>query len=250
MTTRPRRPKPLSERRKKEESEASQEEKSVGGIPPGKIDYMPIYGKSVPPEERTKIVELFPDQDENDSKKKVGRVVAGRPTSTAKDEDGRKLDDRNRIRVLVGKRWSQIIQEVREGVYTWEEFAESLDPEELARGKLRDGQGGFRGRPPTLVPAAFHQACTRELQKRFSEEMRANLLKAAEELIKIGMNDDVETRDRIKVLTYVIERVMGKIPEKVEVKAADPWETIISEILTEEGSAQVSSYDRRKNADD
>lgn len=150
------------------------------------------------------------------------------------------------VKQRLGKRWSQIHREVaEEHLYSWDDFVEGLDAGELARGQLRDKHQKFSGRPPEFIPRAFYLACQREMIKRFNFKMQSNLEVAADELVRLGTSDIMEPKDRIKVLQYLIERVVGKIPDKVVVAAADPWETIIGDILSESPDdirAQVPEY--------
>lgn len=129
----------------------------------------------------------------------------------------------------LGKRWSQIISEVKAGQYTWDEFVEELSPEELARGQLKDKDGGFSGRPPALVPRAFQQACVKEIQRRFNEKVQDRLLGATEELIELSRSGFLDGKDRAKVLIYLIERVMGPVPKQVVIAGADePWQDVMT----------------------
>jgi hypothetical protein len=140
-------------------------------------------------------------------------------------------DNRPGIKFSLGKRWSQIITEVKAGQYTWEEFTEELSPEELARGQLKDRDGMFRGRPPALVPRAFQQACVREIQRRFNEKVQARLLDAVDELIDLSKKGRMEAKDQAKVLVYLIERVMGPVPKTVHVTADEPWQGLLTQGL-------------------
>lgn len=140
-------------------------------------------------------------------------------------------DSRPNIYLRLGKRWSQIITEVKEGQYTWAEFAEELEPAELARGQLMDRHGSFRGRPPALVPRAFHDACIKEIQRRFNEKMQSRLLEATDELIDLSKAGRLDGKDRAKILMYLIERVMGPVPKTVHVTAGEPWEGMMTQGL-------------------
>ena len=43
---------------------------------------------------------------------------------------------------------------------------EDLDHEEQIRGQIRNRNGEFGGRPPTVIPRSFHQAVVREFVHR------------------------------------------------------------------------------------
>lgn len=175
------------------------------------------------------VVALFADPKTRPTGKKIEIPRGGINTSKYPD----KPDSRSRtVKVVVGKRWSQIITEVKEGMYTWKEFAENLSPEELARGQLKAANGSFEGRPPTLVPRAFHDACIKEIQRRFNEKMQGRLLEATDELIDLSRaGGGLEPKDRAKVLSYLIERVMGPVPKTVTIAAEAPWEATVAGIF-------------------
>lgn len=142
----------------------------------------------------------------------------------------------------LGKRWSEIIQNVKDGEYTWEEFVNALSPEELAKGQIKDKNGSFSGRPPSFVPRAFHDACVRELLARGKVLYKENYVKAIEAMTKIA-NGEVEgtkPADRIKAATFVIERLEGKVPERLEISAADPWQEAIAGIVAEAEDEQIA----------
>lgn len=158
-------------------------------------------------------------------------AIVVKPGSTAGKGD---IRPRARRGIRPGKRWSEIYHAVKTGEYTWDVFVENLDAEELARGQLRDSKGHFTGRPPEFVPRQFVLACQREIFRRFNTKMQTNLEAATNELLRLAFNENLmDAKDRAKILTYFIERVMGKVPDKLEVKVADPWEQIIGGILAE-----------------
>ena len=181
------------------------------------------------------VVGLF-DKEKVASRNKGGIVPpSGNPDNEA--------DPRGRKKLWVarlGKRWSQIIDDIRNHEYTWEELVETLSPEELARGQLKDKNGGFVGRPPSFVPRAFHDACIRELLLRGKELYKENYVAAIKAMTDIATNPGVKESDRIKAATFVIERLEGKVPDQLVVTAADPWQAIISDIVAEVEDDQIA----------
>lgn len=99
------------------------------------------------------------------------------------------------------------------------------DDEELRRGQKRDKRGKWSGRPPRLIPKALHDELVRRTLDAAAEEMRSNLVSAVEALTKIAKDTEVEPKDRLKAITTIMDRVMGKAPDKIEVSATiKPWE--------------------------
>jgi len=139
----------------------------------------------------------------------------------------------------LGKRWSEIIQAVKNGEYTWDEFVGTLAVEELARGQLMDKNGSFTGRPPAYVPRAFHDACIKELLLRGKVLYKESYVAAIQAMTDIATNKAAKESDRIKAAQFVIERLEGKVPDKLEIAAADPWQQIISGIVAEVDEEQI-----------
>lgn len=110
---------------------------------------------------------------------------------------------------------------------------EDLDDEELARGYPKDRGGKFRGRPPKMIPKELHDRMTRELLRRGQDMFRMEYQTAIEAMAKIAADPTEKSADRIKAAQYIIERVAGKVPDKVEIAAADPWQQIIDRIVVD-----------------
>lgn len=166
----------------------------------------------------------------------------GVPEPGASGNDG---DHRKRYNLKyagrLGKRWSEIIQQVKDGHYTWDEFVGALTAEELARGQLMDKNGSFSGRPPSFVPKAFHDACIKELLGRGRILYKENYVKAIQAMTEIASSKTAKEADRIKAAQFVIERLEGKVPDRLEVSASDPWQQIISGIVAEVEEDQIAN---------
>ncbi len=107
---------------------------------------------------------------------------------------------------------------------------EDLTVEELVRGQMRGADGVFH-RPPKLVPREFHQACMRELLRRGDELFQRHYIVAIQAMADIASDPGMEPKDRLKASQYIIERVAGKTPERLEVSVADPWQEALDEIV-------------------
>lgn len=158
------------------------------------------------------------------------------PPSGTKDYS---IDSRPRRKVKVekqinlGKRWAQVFTAVENGEYTWEEFCSSLTPAELARGQLMDKNGHFTGRPPTMVPRAFLNACTKELMKRGATLWKENYVEAIQAMTSIAKDPSAKHSDRIKAAEFVIERLEGKTPQVVQVTVEEPWQVALDGMIAE-----------------
>lgn len=146
---------------------------------------------------------------------------------------GEKVTRKQRGYVRTGRRWTELMQRIEAGEITMKEFVKTLSPEELVRGQMKAEDGTWRGAPPKWIPAEFHNECTRELLKRGDLLWREAYLDAIQVFMAIARNEDIEPQHRLKAAQYVVERIAGKTPEKIEVAVAQPWETLISGIVAE-----------------
>lgn len=147
----------------------------------------------------------------------------------------------------VSQRFKDVQDKIDAGTITMAEFVAALTPEELVRGQLRAHDGTFKGRPPRWVPAEFYQACVRELLARGEKSWREAFLDSIKVFADIAKNEALEPKDRLKAAQYVIERVSGKVPDKVEVSVQDPWETLIGGIVAEAEDDAIANAARVLN---
>lgn len=111
---------------------------------------------------------------------------------------------------------------------------EDLDDEEVARGQLKASDGTFRGRPPKTVPMELVQAMRREWLSRAEAKLRDALMdKGLGVLVELAGNELVDPGVRLRAATTIIERTMGKVPERIQLAAEDPVETLFRSILAD-----------------
>lgn len=175
--------------------------------------------------------------------------IGARPPGGRNNQAGYGRDERPRdIRIRLGKRWSEIVRDIKAGEYSWTDFCEGLDEEELASGRLKDKNGGFQGRPPTMVPREFHLACQRELERRFRELFNKDVIKVAQMYLQMAQSSAVKDETKAKMLQYCMERVFGGIPKDVTIRQEQPWEQMIVNVISEDGDNEVPSHLRRRYA--
>jgi hypothetical protein len=136
-----------------------------------------------------------------------------------------KLEPGGRIRIN-----SPRMQEFINGDIT----VEDLDLEELRRGQFRDKNGGFQGKPPHMIPRDFHEAIARELIERTNGSLRTKLSDSMDVIYELMINKRTPARERLAAAQYIMERTMGKIPDKqiVEAKIAK-WQDAMEEVVFE-----------------
>lgn len=120
----------------------------------------------------------------------------------------------------------------------WANFAagkipiEELDDDELHREQLKDRYGSFSGRPPVAVPRTLRKAIASEISRRAILKFQTHLPEAQQVFIDVMGDSTQAAGDRLRAATYFIERIMGKVPDKVEVSAEiKPWEGLVGEIV-------------------
>lgn len=112
-----------------------------------------------------------------------------------------------------------------------------LDDEEVSKGRLKDKNGGFSGRPPKAVPLKFHDMMRQELIRRWNIKVAETLepsLKVLHEISQGKISGRVPADARMKSAIYLIERTVGKVPEKSEMQVElKPWQDGIEGLLYE-----------------
>lgn len=111
---------------------------------------------------------------------------------------------------------------------------EDLDDEELARGRLRASDGTFRGRPPKVIPADLVAAMRKEWIGRAEETLRAALHEhGIGTYVKLASDEEMDPAVRLRAADKIVERTMGKVPDRVVIAAEDPVETLFRNILAD-----------------
>lgn len=161
-----------------------------------------------------------PQREMTEKQQKNAASMAQRKASAARRADGH-LDrtkarprppGRQRITVDIEGKMAQLI--------TGELTVEDMDNEELARLQFRDKDGGFRGRPPANIPTVLVNRMRSELFKRTNSVMAESLHDAVTELARIALEAERET-DRVKAISMLLDRLQGRVPEKVELSTGE-----------------------------
>lgn len=130
---------------------------------------------------------------------------------------------------------SQRYQDLMDGTLS----VEDLDDEECVRGQLRAADGTFRGRPPKAVPRELYLKMQSEATKRWENKLKGLVtlsIEALEGIVRNGRSEMV----RYQAATYLMERTMGKTPDRVQISAeVKRWEGVASNILVDLGEAKA-----------
>lgn len=185
--------------------------------------------------ETAEVVDLFATRGQGVEDPDAVRPVVGPPApgKFKGPKTGAPRKRPPRMKTKLSPKISDIQYRIERGEITMKDLVATMTPEELVRGQLMSSAGDFRGRPPAFIPAEFHTECMRELLRRGEDIWRNAYLKSIEVFAKLAADETLDAKDRMKAAQYVIERVAGKTPEKIEVAVAQPWETIIGGIVAE-----------------
>lgn len=96
---------------------------------------------------------------------------------------------------------------------------EDLEWDELIRGQLRDRNGGFSGPRPALLPREWSDAIAAEIVRGAQSQFRLNFDSTMQVLVGLALDPRTPAREKLAASQYIIERVIGKIPEKQEIKS-------------------------------
>lgn len=99
------------------------------------------------------------------------------------------------------------------------------DEEELKRGQRRDRNGNFVGRPPEVVPKRIHDELVRRTLSKAQAKLVDNLDEGIDILINLAKGADVDDKVRLQAVKEIMDRVMGKAADRIEVSLKDaPYE--------------------------
>jgi hypothetical protein len=186
--------------------------------------------KRVPPID-AKVLHLFGEEEAHAA---IERQGGKRPLETRDDPlaDAPRVQKR-RKKTRMGEKWTRVLDELDASGSSMEDFVKTLTPEELARGQLKAKNGHFVGAPPKWVPSEFHKACIRELINRGKRLYQENYIEAIQAMTTLATDPRVEPRDRMRAAQFVIERIEGKVPDRLEVGVSEPWQELLTGIVAD-----------------
>ncbi len=223
-------------------------------------------GKKVPPRPKGKSLEEITEMDPDDPAFKI-TPAKPRTTGNIKPGEGKKLVDsgektwkevsradnsgrKNARRARARKAESVTVAAVevlhqkpgatkpnrRKGLYEEDiVVAEGIvslddwDDEELIRG-YRRGRNGKFGKPPKFIAKEIQQEVFRRIVSRGDKRMRAAYLTSIDELTELAHNS---TSDKVKLeaIKELMNRVVGKVPDRVHVAQEQPWEQFLADSI-------------------
>ena len=144
--------------------------------------------------------------------------------------------------VWVGKA-NRAILDGTEDLSLWSE-------EELLRGQRRGKNGRWVGPRPKVVPTAVHQELVQRRMLDAHALLGENLVRAVQVLVDIATDRRADAAVRVKAANVILERVMGKVPERVHLapdEAEPTWAKAIKAgmvrgIVSTEGRALPAAF--------
>lgn len=105
-----------------------------------------------------------------------------------------------------------------------------LDDEEIAHGRLRSADGSFVGRRPA-IPSHLAQQMRSEYMRRIGDKFTQALPDLVDILVDIAKDPEAKHGDKIKAITLVTDRVMGKAVETVRVEGASAFDQMLADAV-------------------
>jgi hypothetical protein len=116
---------------------------------------------------------------------------------------------------------------------------EDLDNEELLKGRLKDKDGMFRGRPPKFLPTKLLDAMRKEYYNRVNATLEESLPEVVKVMRGVALDRRADPATRLRAAIYIYERYHGKIPDKVIVHDGDKVDDIVDDILYDLGESPI-----------
>jgi hypothetical protein len=107
--------------------------------------------------------------------------------------------------------------------------------EELIRGYKKSRHGRW-GPPPKYIPREVQQAAFRQLVSRGDRRLKKAYYESIEDLIDLARTANSE-KVKLEAIREVMNRVVGKVPDRVHIAQDQPWETVLADSLIPIGEA-------------
>jgi hypothetical protein len=121
-----------------------------------------------------------------------------------------------------------------------------LDDQEISQIRLKASDGRFGG-PKPFVTRKMATDFRRELIHRADLKVQGEVMRMFEVLADVATSAESTGSEKTRAAQYLIERGLGKVPDRVEVTAEiRPWEGVVMGILTDVGEVEEEGSDEMK----
>ncbi len=97
--------------------------------------------------------------------------------------------------------------------------------EELLRGQKKGNNGRWQGRPPSVVPKAIHDELVSRRMMQAHRLLGENLVAAVQVLVDVATDKRTDKAVGVKAAGMILDRVLGKVPDRVHLAPDDPEPT-------------------------
>lgn len=119
------------------------------------------------------------------------------------------------------------------------------DPEELARGRVRDRNGGFTGSAPKWISGEVHEEAMDRFTSIVKTGMRIAAIDAVTVVQDILRNDEIDNRGRpqvapstkLQAAQFLIEHLVGKPTQRVEADVSVKLQGILASVMVNPNEA-------------
>jgi hypothetical protein len=129
---------------------------------------------------------------------------------------------------------------IAEGILNLDDW----DNEELIRG-YRRGRNGRFGKPPAFVPREVQQEAFKRLVNRGERKLKEAYMTTIEGLVTLAHSAQSE-KVRLEAQKELMNRVVGKVPDRMLVARDEPWQDYLAESLvpiSEVPPLEMETYD-------
>lgn len=163
------------------------------------------------------------------------RASSTQKAITKKVQEGRATGNERAV-LRIGKANTRII--------TGQDDLSEWTDEELKEGRRKGANGSFIGRKPTIVPKAIHDELVRRTLAKANQKLVENTEAAVEALVDIVKGADTEDKDKLRAIDMIMNRVLGKPADKLEVSGETPlWQLAIGSAIVSIKSSDVLGDD-------
>ena len=134
-----------------------------------------------------------------------------------------------------------------------EDDVSAWDDEELLRGQRRNKNGKWSGKAPTVVPKAIHDEWLNRRMRAAHDLLQESTLDAIQVLKDVMGDPDADAAVRVKAASLIIDRVLGKTPERIDLRADErkPWEdAIVAALVVPSASGVLDVVEADERDDD
>lgn len=120
---------------------------------------------------------------------------------------------------------------------------EEWDLEELAKGRPRNAQGNFAGRPPSYISREIHEKAMERFKEMVRTDMRSHTVIAMDIMKKIMLDDDIDEKGKpttpasvkVDVAKFLIEHLVGKPTQPIQNDINIKLQGILGAVLVQPG---------------